>query len=100
MQHQTDPLLKTSAYVFPETSGTSGSKENFTDLATPCSYVSAYCRAVLCRLIPRQFWGDSQQGLENKNSVMASVDRFVHLRRFESMTLHTVLQGVKVNLSE
>lgn len=65
-------------------------------LATPHSDVSAFCQAVLSNLIPNSFWGEGSQGQENKNVTMRNVDRFVRLRRFESLSLHAVTQGLKV----
>ncbi|KAJ5952017.1 uncharacterized protein N7479_010430 [Penicillium vulpinum] len=55
---------------------------SLTDYATPASSVSAFCRAVIQKLIPRQFWGH--------------VDRFIKLRRFESLSLHEVCKGIKI----
>ena len=75
------------------------SSPSFTSLATPHSDVSAFCRAVLVKVIPDRFWGDGAQGLENKGVVMRHVDRFIRLRRFENMSLHTVFQRLKVNPS-
>ena len=75
------------------------SNPSFTSLATPHSEVSAFCRAVLVRVIPNRFWGDCAQGLENKGVVMRHVDKFIRLRRFENMSLHTVCQRLKVNCS-
>ena len=68
-----------------------------TSLATPHSDVSAFCRAVLAKVIPDRFWGESAQGLKNKEVVMSHVDKFIRLRRFENMSLHTVCQRLKVN---
>lgn len=65
-------------------------------LATPHANVSAFCRAVLSKLVPRGFWGDGDQGQGNERIVMDSVDRFVRLRRFESFSLHLVFQRLKV----
>ena len=73
------------------------SNSSFTSLATPHSDVSAFCRAVLTNVIPNQLWGDSVQGLENKAVVMRHVDKFIRLRRFENMSLHTVCQRLTVN---
>ena len=72
------------------------SKLSFISLATPHSNVSAFCRAVLSKVIPSGFWGDAAQGQANKMVVMQHVDRFIRLRRFESTTLHVVYQDLKV----
>ena len=71
-------------------------KSTFFDLATPHANVSAFCRAVLSKLIPDRFWGEGEQGQENKKIVLRNVDRFVTLRRFEPLSLHVVFQGLKV----
>ena len=68
-------------------------------LATPLSDVSAFCQAVLSNLIPNRFWGEGKQGQENKTVIMRNIDSFVRLRRFESLSLHTVSQGLKVRSS-
>ncbi|KAL8831586.1 MAG: hypothetical protein Q9170_005227 [Blastenia crenularia] len=65
------------------------------DHATPFSNVSAFCRAVLAKLIPNDFWGQGVDGNHNKAIVMYNVDRFIRLRRFESLTLHAVVQDLK-----
>ena len=68
-------------------------------LATPPSDVSAFCQAVLSNLIPNRFWGEGIQGQDNKIIIMRNIDSFVRLRRFESLSLHTVSQGLKVRFS-
>ena len=67
-----------------------------TDLATPDSQVSAFCRAVISNIVPHAFWGYGDPGQLNKAVVMLSIDRFIRLRKFESMSLHAVMQGIKV----
>ena len=73
-------------------------KAALVSLATPHSDVSAFCQAVLSNLIPNRFWGEGNQGEENKHLVMRNIDRFVRLRRFESLSLHAVFQGLKVRI--
>ena len=70
--------------------------QSLIDSATPSSDVSAFCRAVLSKLIPDKLWGCGPEGLRNKDRVLHTVDRFVRLRRFESMSLHVVVQGLEV----
>lgn len=72
-------------------------KPCLTDYATPASSVSAFCRAVLKRLIPNEFLGVGEGGISNRQILMKHVDRFVRLRRFESLSLHEVCKGLKVS---
>lgn len=69
----------------------------FTDLATAVADVSAYCRAVISRVVPHDFWGEGEAGLWNKQVVMCSIDQFISMRRFESLTLHEVAQSLKAS---
>ncbi|KAL2002309.1 hypothetical protein VTN02DRAFT_216 [Thermoascus thermophilus] len=71
-------------------------KPCLTDHATPASAVSAFCRAVLTRLIPNEFLGVGPDGMANRQILMRHVDRFVRLRRYESLSLHEVCTGLKV----
>ncbi|KAL2756260.1 hypothetical protein ACRALDRAFT_1070651 [Sodiomyces alcalophilus JCM 7366] len=66
--------------------------DTLTDLATPLSQVSAFCQATLSKVIPNEFWGS---GPHNKRLIMNKVDHFVKLRRFESMSLGEVADGLK-----
>ena len=66
------------------------------DCATLPADVSAFCRATLSRLIPNELWGIGEVGQENKNTIMCHVDRFVHARRFESLSLHVLSERLKV----
>ncbi|PHH67661.1 hypothetical protein CDD80_664 [Ophiocordyceps camponoti-rufipedis] len=63
------------------------------DVATPASCVSAFCQAIVSKMIPNQFWGDGDTMCHNKKTFLRSVDHFIKLRRFESMTLHEISQG-------
>ncbi len=69
------------------------------EYATPASDVSAFCRAVLARLIPHGFWGVGKEGEENQRVIMRQIDCFIHLRKFESLSLHLVSQRLKVPLT-
>lgn len=71
-------------------------KLSLTDHATPASSVSAFCRAVLQRLIPPRFFGEGEHGIWNRKIVMKHVDSFIKLRRYESLSLHEVCKGLKV----
>ncbi|RMZ38088.1 telomerase reverse transcriptase [Aspergillus flavus] len=71
-------------------------KLSLTDYATPASSVSAFCRAVLRSLIPPQFYGIGQHKLNNQHVVFKHVDRFVRMRRFESLSIHEICKGIKI----
>ncbi|KAH6866719.1 hypothetical protein BKA58DRAFT_210337 [Alternaria rosae] len=67
----------------------------FTDLACPAAHVSAFCRAVISKVIPEGFWGNEH----NKHNLMYWVDQFLDMRRFESLNLHQVTQHIQVRIS-
>ena len=69
---------------------------SITELATPVSSVSAFCQAVLAKVIPDEFWGEGSTREHNKRCFMKQIHHFINLRRFESMCLHEVMQGMKV----
>lgn len=70
--------------------------QSITDLATPVHQVSAFCQAVLSRIIPHEFWGSGTTGSYNRQIFLKKVDHFVRLRRYESMSLQEVRDGLKV----
>jgi telomerase reverse transcriptase len=64
--------------------------------ATPATNVSAFCQSALRRLLPRDTFGIGFDGTHNESNFMACVDRFITMRRFESLSLHEVVQGIKL----
>lgn len=72
--------------------GTTGGP-SFTSLTTATAQVSAFCRAVVARVFPTQFFGR-----ENWNIVMQNIDHFIKLRRFETVTLESLMQGIKIRV--
>ncbi|RDL40109.1 uncharacterized protein BP5553_00088 [Venustampulla echinocandica] len=68
--------------------------------ATPQAMVSAFCRAVLTRLIPKEFWGTGQVQAHNEKIFSHNVHRFIELRRFENLTLHELSQGLQISTIE
>lgn len=68
-------------------------------MATPLSQVSAFCCAVVSRVFPSRLWGEGEVQITNKARLMHQLDRFVRLRRYETITLHEVLQEFKVYLA-
>lgn len=63
-----------------------------TEHASSVGEVSAFVLSVVKRVIPRALLG----GPENQKFIMWSINRFIRLRRFEIMSLHDVMQGLKV----
>ncbi|KAF5699219.1 telomerase reverse transcriptase [Fusarium globosum] len=89
-QKQSEPgLLNTQAPALPY-------HKSLVELATPSSQVSSFCQAVLSKIIPRDFWGDDAVQKRNKFTIMRNVDRFIRLRRFETMSLHEITQNMKM----
>jgi len=74
-------------------------KQNLMDYATPSANVSAFCRSILSILIPDNFWGEGETQIHNKGLFLKVVDRFIALRRFETVSLHDAVQGMKVSIS-
>lgn len=66
------------------------------DMACSTAHVSAYCRAALIKLVPLPVWGNGQTGRDNRDVFLRKVHHFISLRRFETMSLHELLQGFKV----
>lgn len=69
-------------------------EQSIIDCATPTKHVSAFCQSVVGKLLPRDTFGVGAYGKENRHRIMSSVDRFVCMRRFESLTLHEISQGI------
>ncbi|KTW30640.1 hypothetical protein T552_00356 [Pneumocystis carinii B80] len=65
---------------------------NFIKLATPYSHVSCFLRAVMKRIIPKEFYG-SDCNFEN---ILNSINMFVRMRRFESISLHDLMHCLKI----
>lgn len=71
-------------------------QQSLTNLATPPTNVSAFCQAVLSRVLPNGFLGNGTIGQLNKDLLLKKVHQFIMLRRFEGMSLQVVMQGMKV----
>lgn len=68
----------------------------FSDYATPSALVSAFCRAVICRVVPRGFWGDCNTTSWNRTVTLRNVDIFIRARKYETLSLHDIVQNMKV----
>ncbi|KAI7488359.1 hypothetical protein KC351_g2021, partial [Hortaea werneckii] len=60
--------------------------------ATSESRISAFCRAAIMTVFPKELWG----GLANRRIVLRNVDSFVRMRKYESMSMHDVLQPLQI----
>jgi telomerase reverse transcriptase len=67
-----------------------------TDLATPASRVSAFCQSVMKKVVPNAIWGDGEAGEYNKRLILKHVDTFLRARKFESFTLQSFLEGLRI----
>ncbi|KAG8899700.1 hypothetical protein FRB99_006494 [Tulasnella sp. 403] len=66
------------------------SKPRFADYACSFSEVSRFIAGVTMAVIPHSFWGSKK----NLKAVLSQVSTFISCRRFETITLHDVLQGL------
>jgi telomerase reverse transcriptase len=69
-----------------------------TDLATPVSRVSAFCQAVIKKVIPRGFWGIGEMLEHNEHVILRMVDQFLRARKFETFSLDEIMSTLKVVL--
>lgn len=67
-----------------------------TSLATSTVQVSAFCRAVIMKVLPYELISGNKSDGCNWRHLMLPIDQFVQARRFESFTLEHVLKGMKV----
>ena len=65
--------------------------------ASSANSVSAFSRAAINHVFPTRLWGDGTEGISNRGYIMAAVDKFVRLQRYESMSLHDVMQNIKIS---
>ena len=64
--------------------------------ATPSSHVSAFCRAIISNVIPRNTLGVGPDSKHNWKILSNSIDQFVQRRRFETLSLHEVCSNLRV----
>lgn len=69
------------------------------DLATPTAQVSAFIRAVIGNVWPRDLFGSGEGGAQNWKRLMVKVDAFVQARRYETLSLDSVMDGVHVSIA-
>lgn len=69
---------------------------NTFDQATVLTSVSAFCRAVIRNVFPPDAFGTGSCEDDSFEIIMRAVDSFVCLRRYESFSLHNVIQGMAI----
>jgi telomerase reverse transcriptase len=69
---------------------------NTFDHATVLTSVSAFCRAVIRNVFPPDAFGAGGCRGDSFGTIMRAVDTFVCLRRYESFSLHDIIQGIAV----
>lgn len=67
------------------------------ELAIPTHCVSAFCRACISTLIPHELIDASKKHGPNWELLLGNVDKFVKYRRFETLSLGEVMEGMKVS---
>ncbi|CAK3842412.1 Telomerase reverse transcriptase [Lecanosticta acicola] len=65
--------------------------------AADVAQVSAFCRAAVLQVFPKALWGSGEMAQNNVKKLKYDIDRFVRLRRYESLSLHDVLQGLRLD---
>jgi telomerase reverse transcriptase len=75
---------------------TSNHKIASTNLATPVSCVSAFCQAVIKKVIPKRFWGSGELREHNEHLILRSVDQFIRARKYETFSLDEIMNSLKV----
>ena len=80
----------------PSASSPSEDRSSILDYPTPAAKVSAFCQAIVQKLLPEDTFGVGVDGKENSKRVMLFIDRFVCMGKYESLTLHEVSQGIKL----
>lgn len=82
-------------YYCPPARLTNLQKPSIFEQASSVAQVSAFCRTVVTKVIPAALWGQ-----QNTQIVMRHIDRFLRLRRYESLSVHDILQGIQVESVE
>lgn len=74
-------------------------QDDHNSLNRACSLaeVSSFCRAVVMRVFPKDLWGTDEAGQSNAKVLLSNVDTFVRLRRYETLSLHDLVQKMLLN---
>ncbi|KAK6362887.1 hypothetical protein TWF730_000340 [Orbilia blumenaviensis] len=64
--------------------------------STSSHSVYTFIRAVISNIIPLEFWGTGKSVLRTREVFFGHLEKFVKLRRYETLSLHDVMQGFKL----
>ena len=95
-RHRTCPYASLLDYYCPRTPSTGAKPANSIDQATSIAKVSSFCRSVISKVFPSEFWGTGEIRLHNNRVLLRHINTFVRLRRYESLSVHDVLQSIKI----
>ena len=84
-------------YYCPRSRGQTAEQVGTIQQATSAAQVSAFCRNVTSKVFPADFWGTGDARTHNERIIMHNIDKFVRMRRYESLTLHDIMQRVKIH---
>ncbi|KAL1956097.1 hypothetical protein VTO42DRAFT_7616 [Malbranchea cinnamomea] len=95
-RHRACAYVELLRYYCPVNQDIPTGKCSMVEFATPVSSVSAFCRAVMKKLIPNELFGCGDDKDHNRDNILRYVDVFIRLGRYESLSLHEVSQGLKI----
>ena len=72
----------------------SKSTRSLIEAATSVDHVSAFCQAVITRIVPNDFLGTGAGGAKNRKTLLKNINLFIRCNRFENLTLHAVSQDI------
>ena len=95
-RHSVCPYRSVLEYYCPRTSSAFCDQVSTLGHATAAAQVAAFCKAVFRKVFPADFFDHLSGGGDNVASIIGSIDRFVHLRRFETLSLHDLMLSISV----
>ena len=69
---------------------------SFIPYTTPTNRVVNFITAAVKNILPKKAFGTGKKGHDNWHHILRWIQRFIHMRRFESMSLHEVVQGISL----
>ncbi|PIA90296.1 Telomerase reverse transcriptase [Cercospora beticola] len=73
-------------------------QQNSLDRACSLAEVSSFCRAAVMRVFRKDLWGTGEASSSNVKVLLSNVDTFVRLRRYETLSLHDVVQKMSLDV--